>query len=120
MRQAANQMHLSRSDSDCRGALKIAVIVNEVGSIDVDSLLVNLKQVPGTFCMRDWRLPCITVPLKHASHRPLCNQPPLRATQPSACLQRTCPAAASAAPSRVRSMKLWPPYAPLTLAQTTW
>ena len=66
MRQAASQMHLSRSDSDCRGALKIAVIVNEVGSIDVDSLLVNLKQVQSsTFCYA--RLVC----LKKASLRPL-------------------------------------------------
>jgi len=29
----------------CRGDLKIAVLINEVGTIDVDSLLVNLKQV---------------------------------------------------------------------------
>ena len=28
-----------------RGDLKIAVLINEVGAVDVDSVLVNLKQV---------------------------------------------------------------------------
>ena len=52
--------------------MKIAVFVNEVGSIDVDSLLVNLKQVlvlhyryflvPSvweTDVLSCWRLPCM-------------------------------------------------------------
>ncbi len=29
----------------CRGSLRIAVLVNEVGQVDVDSELVNAKQV---------------------------------------------------------------------------
>lgn len=29
----------------CSGTLKLAVLVNEVGSVDIDSQLLNLKQV---------------------------------------------------------------------------
>ena len=48
-------MEFMESDAQCqydRGDLKIAVLINEVGSVDVDSLLVNAKQVSGRHAMR--------------------------------------------------------------------
>lgn len=43
--QASGWIHKLPPHVMCSGTLKLAVLVNEVGSVDIDSQLLNLKQV---------------------------------------------------------------------------